>query len=152
MTVWDDYADRYDVHGTTKRSASLIRYRKFAGRHLPDHLNYQTVEMEGVETEVAIINSDNLNEKYIFSMPGGHLDLGGLVLWEDNYWLITELDAADEVYARGKLLQCNYLLKWIDDQHVIHEQWCQVEDGTKYLTGELEDRPKRLCPLAQKCA
>lgn len=152
MSSWDDYASRFNVHGQTKRQASLIRYRKFSDRHMPDSLSYHTVEMEGDETQVAIINSDNLNEKYIYSMPGGELALGGLVYWEENYWLITELDAANEVYARGKMLQCNYLLKWVDNDDVIHEQWCIVEDGTKYLTGELEDSLQRLCPLAQKCA
>ena len=131
MSVWDDYAGRYEVHGTTKRSAALIRYRKFSDRHMPDSLSYQAVTLDGTEQNVAIINSDNLNEKYIYSMPGENLVHGGLVLWEENYWLITDLDVANEVYARGKMIQCNYLLKWIDSDHVIHEQWCIVEDGTK---------------------
>lgn len=152
MTAWDDYAARLEVHGRTKREASKLRFQKYVERKLPDNLSYHEVKISGAEATVAIINSDNLNQKYIYSMPNETLDLGGLVLYEDNYWLITETDAADEVYTKGIMLQCNYLLKWVDAEHVIHEQWCIVEDGTKYLTGELEDKPRRLCPLAQKCA
>lgn len=152
MSVWDDYAARCAVRGTTKRSASLKRLDRYLTRKVPDNLSYQEVLIQDSPVNVAIIRSDNLNEKYIYSMPGETLDCGELVLWEENYWLITEVDAANEVYQRGIMLQCNYLLKWIDDSHVVHEQWCIVEDGTKYLTGEYEDRPQRFCPLAQKCA
>jgi len=28
----------------------------------------------------------------------------------------------------------------VDDEDIIREQWCVIEDGTKYLTGEYEDR------------
>lgn len=38
------------------------------------------------------------------------------------------------------MIQCNYLLRWVDSDAVIHEQWCIIEDGTKYLTGQYEDR------------
>ena len=57
---------------------------------------------------------------------------GGLVQWMNSYWLITEKDFNTEVYTRAKMLQCNYLLKWVDDEdRSIHEQWCIIEDGTK---------------------
>ena len=123
---------------------------------LPDSLSYHTAiifdpehgfnitseEMAGaaIEQNVAIINSDNLNEKYIYSMPGEDIQNGSLVHWMDNYWLVTERDANTTVYTRAKLLQCNYLLRWVSDEDLICEQWCVVEDGTKYLTGEYEDR------------
>lgn len=131
MSIWDDYAARCAVRGTTKRGAALRRLDRYLGNKLPDNLSYQSVLIGETSVNVAIIRSDNLNEKYIYSMPGETLDCGVLVFWEDYYWLITEVDAANEVYQRGIMLQCNYLLKWIDDSDVIHEQWCIVEDGTK---------------------
>lgn len=79
-----------------------------------------------------IINSDNLNEKMIFSLPEETFRCGGLVEWMGNHWLITEKDANDELYTRGKLLQCNYELRWVDpDDKTICSQWCVIEDGTK---------------------
>lgn len=58
----------------------------------------------------------------------------------DNYWLVTERDPNITLYTKAKLLQCNHLLKWINSDDKIITQWCVVEDGTKYLTGEYEDK------------
>ena len=140
MSTWDMYEARINAIGPTRREATLKREYRFLTTKLPSNLSYQTVSIDSVSQNVAIINTDNLDEKFIFSMPGENITHGGLVEWEDNYWLVTERDAADEVYTRAKMIQCNYLLRWVDSDAVIHEQWCIIEDGTKYLTGQYEDR------------
>lgn len=147
MSVWDTYGRRLDVHGNTKRKAVLKREVRMLNDKLPDSLSYHAATIfdsehgynitseemisAAIEQNVAIINSDNLNEKYIYSMPGEDIENGSLVHWMDNYWLVTERDANTTVYTRAKLLQCNYLLKWVSDEDKICEQWCIVEDGTK---------------------
>lgn len=156
MSVWSTYEGRLAAHGETKHDASFLREMRYINRKLPDNLSYQTVtifdtahsfniESEAMvsasfEQNVAIINSDNLNEKYIFSMPQEELRCGCLIEWMDNHWILTELDANSTLYMRGKLLQCNHVLKWVNEKDEIIKQWCAVEDGTKYLTGEFEDR------------
>lgn len=158
MTAWSNYESRAAVHGTTRRKTALRREIHDLNKRLPDSLSYHSVEIFDCyhgyniddrmvqskwmsEQNVAIINSDNLNEKYIFSLPGEDIQDGSLVHWMDNYWLVTERDANTTVYTRAKLLQCNFLLKWVSgDSKEIIRQWCVVEDGTKYLTGEYEDR------------
>ena len=140
MSTWNMYEARINAIGPTRREATLKREYRFLTTKLPSNLSYQTVSIDSVSQNVAIINTDNLDEKFIFSMPGENITHGGLVEWEDNYWLVTERDAADEVYTRAKMIQCNYLLRWVDSDAVIHEQWCIIEDGTKYLTGQYEDR------------
>ena len=156
MDVWKDYADRMETRGLTKRDTTLKREIRSIYSKLPDSLSYQTaiiydcpygVDIESkamskyaTERNVGIINSDNLDEKTIISMPGEDIIAGSLVSWMGEHWLVTERDANTTIYTRAKMLQCNYLLKWIDDNHQIHEQWVVVEDGTKYLTGFYEDR------------
>ena len=156
MSIWDQYQARSDVRGTTRRNAHIIRELQSIDRHLPDNLSYCEVDLYdgmhsyNIESEVmdeyrqhrnvAIVNSDNLNEKMIFGMPGEDIECGSIVLWMDQHWLVTERDANTTLYTRCRLLQCNYLLKWIDDNNEIRTQWIAVEDGTKYLTGEYEDR------------
>lgn len=137
---WEMYTRRIEARGKTKRNATERRAVRSILSYLPDNLSYTNVTIDGNEQTVAIINSDNLNEKTILSLPGEDIRHGGLVHWMDNYWLVTELDANKTLYTRGKLLQCNFILKWVTEDKVIHEQWCCVEDGTKYLTGEFEDR------------
>lgn len=140
MSAWDMYNSRIDVRGGSKRKSMFRNEVRNIMHNLPDNLSYHTADIDDTEQIVAIINSDNLNEKYIYSLPGETLTNGGLVHWMNNYWLIVEKDANNTIYTRGKLLQCNHVLRWIDDEKTIHEQWCVIEDGTKYLTGEYEDR------------
>lgn len=106
---------------------------------LPGNLSYTDLIIDGNTQSLAVINSDSMNQKYLHSLPEEDITHGGLVLFEDNFWLITERDPKNEVYTSAKMVQCNHLLKWITEDGVIHEQWSVVEDGTNYLTGELED-------------
>lgn len=140
MSVWDVYQGRIEASGESKRKASFNREVRYLNNKLRSTLSYHLVDIDGVKREVAITDSDNLNEKTIYSMPEEDIRCGSLVSWMGQYWLVTERDANSEIYCRAKLTQCNHLLKWVDDDDVIHEQWCVIEDGTKYLTGEYEDR------------
>lgn len=146
MSVWDNYQTRKSVSGITKRDSVLRREIRTLNNKLPDSLSYHTVSIfpaeDGYDLDrfddisrfaqnVAIINTDNLNEKFIYSLPGDDIEHGSLVYWMDNYWLVVERDANTTVYTKAKLLQCNHLLKWVGDDHIVHEQWSVVEDGTK---------------------
>lgn len=139
MREWELYESRMHIKGETKRQEHLNRERRYQAKKVRDSLSYYEVEIDDEAREVAIIDTDNLNTKFIYSMPGEDIRAGGLVSWADNYWLITERDAHTEIYTRAKMIQCNYLLRWIDPDKETHEQWCIIEDGTKYLTGEYED-------------
>lgn len=140
MDVWDIYGARIDGKGSTKRGATLQREKRFLRNHLKDSLSYQTCLIDGVERNVAIINSDNFDEKKIISLPDEDLRHGALVEWMDNKWLITERDVNTTVYTKCTMLQCNHFLKWIDRNGNVCGQWANVSDGTKYLTGEFEDK------------
>ena len=131
MSAWNEYQNRMDVRGGSKRNAISRREVHNIYSHLPDNMSYTDVTIDDIEQTVAIINSDNLDEKIILSLPGEDIKHGGLVHWMDNYWLVIEKDANRTLYTRAKLHQCNYLLKWVSEDLIIHEQWCYVEDGTK---------------------
>lgn len=146
MSVWDNYNNRVSVHGSSIRDADLTRETRFLSANIPKSISYTSVVIfEGdqcynipnldhhnfPERKVAILNSDNLDEKTILSMPGEVIHEGSLVWWMDNFWIVSETDANMTLYSKGKLLQCNYLLKWISDDRKIYEQWCIIEDGTK---------------------
>lgn len=137
---WDLYQNMIDISGGSPREEALRREKEFLRRKLRNSLSYHEVRIDGVQRNAAVINSDNLNEKTICSLPGEDIPHGGYVEWMDNVWLVTERDANTEVYTRATMIQCNYLLRWIDSDKEIREQWCIIEDGTKYLTGEFEDR------------
>jgi len=141
MNQWDLYEARRTVTGKTKRDATLKREQRYLSHLIPDSLSYHHLVVGKQERQMAVINSDNLNEKTLLTLPGETVDCGQYVEWMDNHWLITEKDANTEVYTRAKMIQCNYLLKWVDERtRQVVERWCIVEDGTKYLTGEYGDK------------
>lgn len=140
MDVWELYQSRITAKGGTKRNAALQREVRMLNTKLPDGLFYHGVTIDDVERQVEIIDTNNLNIKFIYSLPGEDIDCGSIVYWMGHHWLVMERDANTEINTRAKMRQCNYLLKWVNDKGEICEQWCIVEDGTKYLTGELEDR------------
>ena len=79
---------------------------------------------------------EELAIKKICLLPGDVLPHGGLVDYADNKWLITEVDASNEVYHSGMMQQCNHIIRWIDRNGDLIEKWSIIEDGTKYLIGE----------------
>lgn len=139
MSVWDSYDTRLQVNGSATRAAEFNKEFRYLTRQLPKSLSYHTLLIDGAERSLAVINSDNLNIKTLCTMPGEDLTCGALVDWMDNKWLITEKDANNELYTKCKMKQCNHILRWVSDDKAILEQWCIVEDGTKYLTGETEN-------------
>ena len=118
MSVWDTYEKRVTVQGKTNREVSFNREAYFLNKKMKDSLSYHAAIVDGIEREVAIINSDNLNEKVMLSKPGEDFECGKLVEWMNNFWLINEKDANNELYTRVKLLQCNFLLHWVDLQGI----------------------------------
>ena len=139
MSVWDAYRSRVSAAGGDSRGAVLQRERRFLNAKLPKSLSYHSAVINGEPRNLAIINTDNLDTKTLCSLPGEDLPHGGMVEWMDSHWLITDKDANNEVYTKAIMRQCNYLLRWIAKDGNIIERWCVIEDGTKYLTGELGD-------------
>ena len=140
MYNWSMYEHKHNSRGGSRRNQEAAKLRRSLLTRTDDTLSYHDVEIDSVPQNVAIINTDNLDTKKIFSMPGEHIPHGGLVDWMDNKWIITEMDANNEIYDRGIMRQCNYLLRWVDEESMqVFERWCLIEDGTKYLTGEYGD-------------
>lgn len=142
MNPWDLYQKRLDVRGVTKREELYKREVRYLRDKIPENLSYKLLDVFGQDStynitkqtatqqEIAVIDSDNLEEKYLYSMPEEDIENGAIIHWHDCYWIVTERDANEDVYVRAKMVQCNFLLKWLDHGSII-EQWCRIEDGTK---------------------
>lgn len=131
MNVWNQYSARIESLGGNQREAFYQREVRTITDKTKDSLSYHHVTIDGIEQNVSIVSSKNMNEKRIMSLPGEKITPGGLVYWMDHYWLVTEKDADSNVYEKATMTQCNHILRWIDTDGVIHEQWCIISDGTK---------------------
>ncbi len=139
MSVWESYIERISQTGTM-RDALVEQAKNSIAQMIYDSPSCHNVHIDGLEQHVSITHTQDFNEKRICSVPGEHLVHGGLVCFADSHWLITELDADNEIYDRGLMLRCNHMLRWIGKDGKLKEQWCVVEDGTKYLIGEYTER------------
>ena len=139
MNPWSTYQARSDLHGSNSRDRAKYALMNRLTNQIPSTLSYHNVDIDGVEQNIVIINSDNLNQKTLCSLPGEDIRHGALIEWQNHRWLVTERDANTEIYTKCIMKQCNYLLRWINSNGQIVERWCIVEDGTKYLTGEFSD-------------
>lgn len=139
MNPWDSYNARYTLHGECGRDRAKYNLMNRLTHQIPSTLSYHNVDIDGVERNIVVLNSDNLNQKTLCSLPGEDIRHGAYVEWMNHHWLVTERDANSEIYTKCIMLQCNYLLRWINADGEIIERWCVVEDGTKYLVGEFSD-------------
>ena len=140
MDFWGTYERRLgasgDPGGDPRRASSLSRAQAVMRRKIAASPSFYQVQTDGRKTNVVILDMEEFNQKRIVSMPGEKLIHGGIVEWNDSFWLITEVDMDNGVYDRGLIQRCNYLLRWIDDRGNVISKRCIVEDGTKYLIGE----------------
>lgn len=145
--MWDTYEARLGVpsvpSGDAVRDTRVMRAQDRTSRWITESVSFHDIQITSGDGSVieesrhiSIRNTPEYDTKRIYSMPNETLPHGSLVFWDDNYWLITEVDRYDDIYMRGKMRQCNQLLKWINDDGELICRWGVVEDGTKYIVGE----------------
>lgn len=55
---------------------------------------------------------------------------------DDTYWLVYTAFNVNDIEYTGKLIQCNYLLKWQLSDGKIVQRWANIVSASKYDTGE----------------
>jgi len=86
-----------------------------------DTIDFYPVTINGENQDLLIIHlsegksvSTNLLDKRIKSRPDETFNMGDIVVWENNNWLITEVDSDRQLYTKGIMVQCNYIIKFQD--------------------------------------
>lgn len=55
---------------------------------------------------------------------------------DDTYWLVYTSFNVNDIEYTGKLIQCNYLLRWQLESGKIVQRWSNIVSASKYDTGE----------------
>lgn len=55
---------------------------------------------------------------------------------DDTYWLVYNSFDVNGVHYEGKMIQCNYLLRWQLSNGEIAERWANIVSASKYDVGE----------------
>jgi hypothetical protein len=109
---WDLYNKRLNINGSSERERNLNCLQRTILSKLPNSLSCKTVVINGIEQSIEIVKTNIDYKKVIHSLPNKGFNCGDYVLHSENTYLITEIDADDEVYTSGKMQLCNYILKW----------------------------------------
>ena len=131
MGAWDRYERYRDALGRTKREMWVEHTRMTVARKMLDSPSCRDVLINDEPQTVCIVHTAEMDQKKIYSLPGEHLEHGGLVSFLDSKWLITEMDADNMIYDKAIMQRCNHILKWIGRDGTVKEKWCYVVDGTK---------------------
>ena len=137
-SMWDSYYHRVSTEedAAAKRASYLARTRENIGSKEKYSLSYKSVKVNGEDRHLVIVSAEATDTKTFMCPPGETVRCGSLIDYADYKWLVTELDAESEVYQKGTIRQCNYILRWNNKKGEIIERDCIIDDGTKYLTGE----------------
>lgn len=142
---WSLYNSRINARGANARERQISRSRYLFEKYLPSDPSYK----ENVE----IINKGFINlrmNEYTLAddttpqmeiqalLPSSVNDptfvLGDVFRYSDGYWLCIQSENFHDIYRRGKVEECNYLLRW-QDKDTLELKSCWSSIRRPYSSG-----------------
>lgn len=136
MGYYDLYKARTNMSGETYKDREINQLKRFINDKFLKSPSYHLAYISGVEEprgfhiydENAI--NKNPNKKRILSRPNETFNVGQYVVWEDNDWLITNIDCDSTVQTKGIMQKCNNQISlYIND--VLHKIPCCVDSSAR---------------------
>jgi hypothetical protein len=109
---WNLYNTRLNINGSSNRERNLKCLQNTITNKLPDSLSYKSVKINNVDASIEIVKTTKDYIKVIHSLPNESFDCGDYVLFYNKTYLITEIDADDDVYTSGKMQECTFVIKF----------------------------------------
>lgn len=136
MATFDSYKARVLQRGDTMRERTLFYEKKHIKKLAVNSLSCKDCKVNGVDQKIVIDDGTLPYYKNIKSLPDEYFDAGDYVTWAGAAWLVVSCDWDKEVYTYGKMQQCNYILKWQNNDAEVIERWSVVMSASKYNNGE----------------
>lgn len=135
MINWDLYNSRLNVNGEDQRSRALHNQSELYRKKNEQSLSCKKVKINELETKLIIDSGTKDVFKSIKSMPSFQFYTGDIVEFANSNWLITEADSDSELYTDGKMTECNYKLRWQNENGEIVERWIVTQNASSYSNG-----------------
>ena len=136
MSDFDTYKARVKFRGDTARDRTLYHEKRNIRLNAVNSLSCKACKVNGVDQSLIIDDGTLPYYKEVKSLPDEYFNAGDLVEWAGAMWLIVSCDWDKEVYTYGKAQQCNYVLKWQNEDATVIERWSVVLSASKYNNGE----------------
>lgn len=157
MIEWERYSSLLYCDGETQRDRTIKRTQREVSKMVQHSPAYKRVLVDGKPQFVAIISSSTeLDTKKITSMPNESINIGSIIEWNNEHWIVYDNDCEDVIYQRGMMYRCNVYLKWQNEKGEIIGRYGYLSDSTKQSVGlktsgdvmyQLEQRYKGYFPL-----
>lgn len=140
------YEARVLLHGATERDRNIKRIKNDIKRMIMANPSYKpnatVTDTYGDERQVGIVINRGTQEYYkeFEALPDTPIYAGDYVEWGRGIWIVQSCSTDDEIYKRGTLWQCNWLMKWQNDNGDIVERWCFASSASKYNEGVEQDK------------
>jgi hypothetical protein len=117
----------------TSKQRSISQIQNDIIRDFYDSPSYESVKIDNVYYDVHIVDENainkNPNEKRILSRPSESFHIGDYVAWNNDTWLIKNMDADKKVQCKGIIEKCNNVLKNYDSNGVLHIVPCVISSS-----------------------
>ena len=136
MATFDLYKARVLQRGDTMRDRTLFYEKQYIKELAINSLSCKTCKVNGVDQLLVIDDGTLPYYKEVKSLPDEYFEAGNYVEYADSMWIVVSCDWDKEVYTYGKMQQCNYVLKWQNEDASIVERWSVILSASKYNNGE----------------
>lgn len=132
----ESYNSKVVSDGRCKRERSKNKLINDVNKYSKDTLSYRDVLINDIARNLTILSGTMANKKNISSKCGETFNIGDVVTYKNTKWLIMTADVDDEIYVRGSMQECNYRLRFQNDNKEIVEYDCVIESASQYNSGE----------------
>ena len=140
------YEARVLLKGVTERDRRIARIKDDMFSKIVHNPSYKPnaviTDSYGDERHVGLVINRGTQEYYkeFEALPDTPIYAGDYIKWGRGIWLVQSCSTDDETYKRGQLWECNWLMKWQNDNGDIVERWCFASSASKYNEGVEEDK------------
>lgn len=134
----------YELGRIVSRSNGVNSMKEFQIRDIRNKITRdfkKSIDAENVkingEDHLVLITRDKGDEqiKRIKSLPDDRFDLGDIVNWNGINYIVYKMDADRRIQSKGRMYECNIVLRWKNKNGEIIERVGKSEDATKYGEG-----------------
>lgn len=140
------YEARVLLKGATERDRRIARLQDDMISKIIHNPSYKPnaviTDSYGDERHVGLVINRGTQEYYkeFEALPKTEIYAGDYVHWGRGIWVVQSCSTDDETYKRGQLWECNWLMKWQNDDGDIIERWCFASSASKYNEGVEQDK------------
>lgn len=132
---WNLYDKMITADGSTLKERNTTRAQRdyvYSGK---SSLSRKNVIINDEERSVLLTSGSSDHIKTVQSMPNERFYEGDYMIWEDSYWLISDVDKDAEIRYRGTARQCNRQLRWQNAKGEIVSRWCASDEKATNTQG-----------------